>query len=291
MEDVTRRFGDLVAVDGISLEIGRGEIVAVLGANGAGKTTMLELLLGLVRPQCGVVRVLGEAADAAVARGAVGAMLQHSGLPARARVVELVELVRGFFRDPLPLDEVFSLCALEQVAERPVEALSVGQRQRVTLALAAAGRPVLLVLDEPTSAMDVAGRRAFWSRASDYVGQERSIVFSTHQLEEAAEAADRVVVLSHGRIVADASPVELRERAGMVGSVRFAADGVPLELLERLPAVQGMEVSKGRVTLRTVDPDRTLRALQERVEPVAGLEISRGGLEEAFLDISAGRQP
>lgn len=207
LSQVTCRFRGVAAVEDLSLEVGRGEIVALLGPNGAGKTTTLELLLGLLRPDRGVVRLLGAAPAVAIARGGVGAMLQAGGLPSRARVVELVQLVRALHPQPLALDEALALCDLEAVSQRPVEALSVGEQQRVRLALAFAGRPELLVLDEPTATLDVGVRRSFWSRAAEYVAAGRSIVMATHHLDEAQGVADRLLMLSGGRLVADEAVV------------------------------------------------------------------------------------
>jgi ABC-2 type transport system ATP-binding protein len=154
------------------------------------------------------------------------------------------------------------------------------------MALALAGRPELLVLDEPTAAMDVAARRAFWSAARGYVESGRSLVFATHRLEEADEVADRVVVMAGGRVVADGDPAEVRALAGGASTVRFAADGVPLEGLDRLPAVEAVETARGRVTLRTHDPNRTVRALLESVPAVQELEVAATALEEAFVELT-----
>ncbi|HEV2724530.1 MAG TPA: ABC transporter ATP-binding protein [Thermoleophilaceae bacterium] len=287
--EVTRRRGDALAVEDLSLEIGPAETVALLGPNGAGKTTTLELMLGLVRPDRGLVRVLGTAPGTAIARGAIGAMLQEGGLPARAGVAELVDLVRGLYPRPLALGDVLVLCDLGELAERRVEALSGGERQRVRLALAVAGGPELLVLDEPTAAMDVAARLSFWKRSADYVSGGRSLVFATHRLEEAEAVADRIVMLSRGRVVADASPEELKASIGVRARVGFFRDRVPLELVERLPAVDRVEVVEGRVTLQTFDPDRTLRALLELVPELDGLEVNGPRLEEAFLALTEGQ--
>lgn len=285
LSNVTCRRGGALAVDDLSIDVRRGESVALLGPNGAGKTTTLELLLGLVQPQAGVVHVTGSAPRDAIARGRVGAMLQSGGLPPRATVVELVELVRGLYPHPLPLDDALALCDLRHVAGRRVETLSGGEQERVRLALSVAGGPELLVLDEPTAAMDVSARRAFWARASEYVAEGRSLVFASHRLEEADGVANRVVVLSHGRVVADAAPDELKASMAVGGSVRFSAGGVPLQALERLPAVDAVELDDGRVTLHSFDPDRTLRALLERVPEIDGLEVTRPRLEDAFLGL------
>jgi ABC-2 type transport system ATP-binding protein len=286
LSGVGRRFGAVIAVDAVSLEVRRGETVALLGPNGAGKTTVLETMLGLRRPDRGTIRVLGTSPAKATAGGRVGAMLQEGGLPAGARVAELIDLVRRLYPKPLALAAALRLTDLERLADRRVERLSGGEQQRVRLALALAGRPELLVLDEPTAAMDVAARRAFWSAAGRYVAGGRSLVFATHRLEEADEVADRVVVLARGRVVADGKPAEVKARAGGSSMLRFSADGVPLEVLERLPAVDGVELARGRVGLRTGDPDRTVRALVDAVPVLEGLEGTGTELEEAFVALT-----
>jgi ABC-2 type transport system ATP-binding protein len=286
LSGVARRFGDVIAVDDVSLAVRRGEMVALLGPNGAGKSTLLEMVLGLRRPDRGAIRVLGTSTAKATAGGRVGAMLQEGGLPPGTRVAELVDLVRRMYPRPLALAEALRLTGLEPLAERRVERLSGGEQQRVRLALALAGRPELLVLDEPTAAMDVAARRSFWSAARLYVAGGRSLVFATHRLEEADDVADRVIVMAGGRVVADGEPAEIKARAGGSSTVRFAADGVPLEILERLPAVERAETAHGRVSLRTRDPDRTVRALMDAVPAAQGLEVTGTELEEAFVALT-----
>ena len=283
---VTRLFGDIAAVEDLSLEIGPGETVALLGPNGAGKTTAVELMLGLRRPDAGRVRIFGGSPVDAIASGRVGAMLQEGDLPPGAKVGELVDLVRGLYPRPLPLADALRLGDVEEIADRRVERLSGGQRQRVRLAIALAGGPEVLVLDEPTAAMDVAARRSFWSAAGEYVSDGRSLVFATHRLEEADEVADRIVVMAGGRLVADGSPDAVKATASGRGAVSFRGNGIPIEALQRLPAVEEVELARGRMTLRTADPDRTVRALLDRAPQIEGLEVAAPRLEDAFLALT-----
>jgi ABC-2 type transport system ATP-binding protein len=286
LEGVTRRYGPVTAVDGLSLGIGRGQTVALLGPNGAGKTTAVELLLGLIKSDAGTVRLFGGPPADAVAAGQVGVMLQDAGLPQGTTVAELIGLIRGLYPQPLPLAETLQLTDLDGVAGRQVQRLSGGQRQRVRLALALAGDPELLVLDEPTAALDVDARRAFWQRLGGAVAAGRTVLFATHRLEEADAVADRVVVISGGRLVADGTPDQVKAQAAGRSMVSVAADGLAREVLERLPAVERVEADRGRLTLHTSDPDQTVRALLQRAPHVQGLEVTRAGMEQAFLSLT-----
>jgi ABC-2 type transport system ATP-binding protein len=285
-DGVMRRYGQVTAVDHLSLGIQRGQTVALLGPNGAGKTTTVELLLGLTNPDAGVVHLFGGPPADAVAAGRVGAMLQDAGLPQGARVAELVGLVRSLYPEPLSLADTLRLADLEDVANRRVERLSGGQRQRVRLALAVAGNPELLVLDEPTAALDVDARRTFWHRVRAYVSTGRTVLFATHRLEEADAVADRVVVIAGGRLLVDGTPDQVKAQAAGRSTISMAADGLPRELLENLPAVQTVRQDRGRLTLSTSDPDATIRALLQQAPHVQGLEVTRAGMEEAFLHLT-----
>jgi ABC-2 type transport system ATP-binding protein len=285
-DGITRRYGQVTAVDHLSLGIQRGQTVALLGPNGAGKTTTVELLLGLINPDAGVGGLFGGPPADAVAAGRVGAMLQDAGLPQGARVAELVGLVRRLYPEPLSLQDTLRLADLEDVANRRVERLSGGQRQRVRLALAVAGNPELLVLDEPTAALDVDARRTFWHRVRGYVSAGRTVLFATHRLEEADAVADRVVVIADGRLLTDGTPQQVKAKAGGRSTVSVAAAGLPPGVLEGLPGVVAVEQGRGRLTLSTSDPDATVRALLQRVPQVGGLEVSRAGMEEAFLQLT-----
>ncbi|WNB85539.1 ABC transporter ATP-binding protein [Cellulomonas sp. ATA003] len=207
MSAVTKEYGQVRALDGLDLTVRRGEIVALLGPNGAGKTTTFELLLDLARPSDGRVEVLGGPPSAA--RGRVGAMLQGAGLPEQVTVRELVRLVGRSYPRAVPVDDVLERVRLTSRATRAVTTLSGGERQRLLLALALVGEPELLLLDEPTAAMDVVSRRSFWAQARTAVRHGATILFATHDMAEAEAVADRIVVIAGGRLIADGAPSEL----------------------------------------------------------------------------------
>jgi ABC-2 type transport system ATP-binding protein len=213
MRSVRKEYGDVVALFGVDLRVERGQIVALLGPNGAGKSTAFELLLGLIRPTDGEVTVLGRRPGGPV-RCRVGAMLQTAGLPEQVTVRELVRLIGRSYPAALPLDEVLQRAGLASRAGRMVTDLSGGERQRLQLAMAIVGGPEVLLLDEPTAAMDVASRRAFWDQARASVLDGATILFATHDLAEAATVADRIVVVHQGQVIAEGTPDELTDGGG-----------------------------------------------------------------------------
>ena len=281
---LTVRYGATVAVHDLDLSLPAGQTVALLGPNGAGKSTILNTALGLLRPAAGAVRVLGRSPQDAVRAGCVGAMLQHGGLPSEARVGEVIRLVRGNYPDPWPLEDLVATAGIGGLLGREVDALSGGQRQRVLLALALSGQAPLLVLDEPTSAMDVEGRRAFWTTMRELAGRGHTIVFATHHLEEADAVADRVVVVAGGRLVADGTAAQIK--AGTTGrTITFTAE--PGRLVEGLPGVTSAGRTGTRVSLTTHDVEATLRALLTDGGRLPDLEVRGASLEEAVLSLTS----
>lgn len=281
-----KSFGPVRALAGLELDVRRGETVALLGRNGAGKSTAIGLLLGLDAPDAGSVCLYGESPERAVRAGRVGAMLQEGrGVP-RLTVRELVTFVARTYPAPMPVAETLGLAGLTDLAGRRVERLSGGQAQRLRFAVALAGNPELLVLDEPTAALDVEARRAFCESMRAYARRGNTVLFSTHHLEEADAHADRIVVLDRGRVVADNTGEGLRRAAG--GSlVAFDLAGRPTGDLADLPGVIAVEVRGERARLRTRDPDATVLALA-RLDAVRGLEVTGPSLEDAFLALTAG---
>ena len=245
LRGLTKRFGSLRAVDDLSLEIRRGETVALLGPNGAGKTTTISMLLGLLAPDSGTVSVLGMTPTEAIQRGRIGAMLQEGSLMPGVRVGELLDYALSLSASPLTRKQLVATAGLEGLERRRLDRLSGGQTQRVRFALAIASEPEVLVLDEPTAAMDVEARHDFWANMREYTAAGRTVLFATHYLEEAEAFASRVVIISHGRIVADGTVAELKRNFG-VQTVRFTCEGGDVVALERLPGVREVEQAAPR---------------------------------------------
>ncbi len=283
---VRKSYGEVEALRGIDLRIGRGEAVAILGPNGAGKTTTLSLLLGMRRPTAGNVTLFGLSPLAYAARSRRGAMLQDSGVPGRLRVRELIALFRSYYPRPLGIDETLAIAGLSGEATAMASALSGGQRQRLYYALAICGDPDILFLDEPTVAMDVTSRRAFRETIVRYRERGRTIVLSTHFMDEAEEIARRVVVIDHGRVIADGTTAEIKAKASGK-RVSFSAHGrVDASAFLGLP-VDRLIVEGDRVRFTTAEPERVLSELFRRGVPVADLEVVGADLEEAFLSLTA----
>ncbi|MET9726495.1 ABC transporter ATP-binding protein [Streptomyces zaomyceticus] len=280
----TRSYGTVRALDGIDLTVRRGETVALLGRNGAGKSTAVSLLLGLDEPDAGRVELFGGTPEQAVASGRVGAMLQEGRATPRVTVREVVSFVARTYPSPMPVAEALALAGLTDFAERRVGRLSGGQAQRVRFAIALVGNPELIVLDEPTTALDVEARQEFWEAMRGYARRGNTVLFSTHYLEEADAYADRIVVLDAGRIVADGTAEDLKRAAGG-NLVSLDLAGSPTEWLATLPGVVSVEIRDDRARLRTEDSDATVRALAAR-DAIRSLEVTRASLNDAFLTLS-----
>lgn len=285
LTDVRKSFGAVRAVDGVTLSIAPGETVALLGPNGAGKSTTLDMLLGLAEPDSGRVSVFGRSAADAVASGAVGAMLQSGGLPDYLSVRELITVMASFYPRPLDVDEALEITGIADLGDRGTRKLSGGQTQRVRFALAIVANPDLLLLDEPTVAMDVQVRHEFWTTMRAYASRGKTVVFATHYLEEADAYADRIVLMARGRIVADGSVTQLR---AMTGQRRIRATlSAPLEQLRALPGVATAALHGEVAVLECDDSDAAIRALLASYPAARDIEIASAGLEQAFLALTA----
>ena len=280
----TKKYGAVEALRGVSLRIELGEVVAMLGPNGAGKTTSISLLLGLRKPTSGKALLFGLDPNKLDARSRVGVMLQESGIPQMLKVNETVDLFRSYYPKPMTRDRAIAMAGLEEKAGALVKELSGGQRQRLYFALAVCGDPDVLFLDEPTVGLDVEGRRSFIERIAEFAQLGRTVVLTTHYLEEADQLAKRVIVIDRGVVIADATPAEIKSKvAGK--RVRFVAPGLHEKNLDGLP-VTAVTIKDGRVQLLTNQPESVLRDLFQRGVEISDLEVSGADLEDSFISLT-----
>ncbi|MHB1475358.1 MAG: ABC transporter ATP-binding protein [Dermatophilaceae bacterium] len=283
---VHKSYGPVEALRGVDLRIESGECVVILGPNGAGKTTAVSLILGLRGPTSGQVRLLGLAPTDRAARSCRGAMLQDSGVPGLLTVRELIELFRSYYPYPLSVAETLRLAGLEKQAQVHASRLSGGQRQRLYFALAVCGDPAVLFLDEPTVSMDVAARRSFLETIARYGAQGKTVVLTTHFMEEADEVARRIVVIDRGRVIADGTPAEIKAMAAGK-RVRFrAADELDPGTFDGL-AVTGLALVDHSVRFLSNEPELVLAELFRRGTRITDLEVGGADLEEAFLALTS----
>ncbi|OLC20009.1 MAG: hypothetical protein AUH80_00235 [Chloroflexi bacterium 13_1_40CM_4_65_16] len=278
----SKRYGDVLAVDNVTLAINAGELVAMLGPNGAGKTTSIHLMLGLRNPTAGKARLFGLDPKDLKARSRIGVMLQESGVPGMLRVEELVRLFCSYYPRPLPVVQAIAMAGLEEKATTLVKDLSGGQHQRLYLALALCGDPEVLFLDEPTVGMDVEGRRRFLQEIGDLGARGRTIVLTTHYLEEADQLAQRVIVIDRGHVIADSSPAQIKARVAGKRITFTTTQQTDENMLAGLP-LNSQQVDDHRVRLLTNEPEAVLRELFRRGVEMRDLEVSGADLEEAFV--------
>ncbi|MFI7069185.1 ABC transporter ATP-binding protein [Micromonospora sediminicola] len=284
-EQVSRRYGEVLALDGVDLTVRSGELVGLLGPNGAGKSTLINLLVGLRRPTAGRVELLGGDPRDPASRRQLGVTPQETGLPGTLRVGEVVDFVSAHFPDPVPRGELLDRFGLTDQVRRQTGGLSGGQRRRLAVALAFVGRPRLVVLDEPTTGLDVEARHALWEAIRGFHAEGGTVLLSSHYLEEVEALAQRVVVIGHGRVLADDSVAAIRGIVG-VRRVSLVADDLPA-----LPGVVATERVDGRVHLLTADADQLVRDLVTTGVAFRDLEVRPTSLEEAFLAITADDRP
>ena len=281
---IHKYFGHVHAVDGVDLKITPGEIVAILGPNGAGKTSTIDIILGLSQPSSGRVSVLGMQPRQAISRGLISAVMQTGGLLKDLTVRETIEYTASLFASSQPVNEVLRGAGIADIADRRVGKCSGGEQQRLRFALALLSDPVLLVLDEPTTGMDVEGRRNFWATIRKDAEQGRTVLFATHYLEEADAYADRIVLLRHGRIVADGTSSQIKAMAAG-RTVRATLAGATEDLLRQVPGADTVEVRGDTVLVHSTDSDATARYLLTETS-AKDLEITARGIEDAFLALT-----
>jgi ABC-2 type transport system ATP-binding protein len=288
LHSVTKRYGPITALDNFSLELGAGEVVALLGPNGAGKTTAVRLLLGLIAPNTGSVRVLGRDPRDAETRTRIGAMLQVARVPEMLRVREHIDLFRSYYPHPLPAAEVLRIAKLEGIADQLFGKLSGGQKQRVLFGLALCGNPDLIFLDEPTVGMDIESRRGLWDQVRALSAAGKTILLTTHYLEEADMLANRIVVINRGKLLCEGTSAEIKNRVS--GRKIRCITQLDLEFLRTLPSVSDVQQDREAVVIVAEDPERVVREMLLRDETLQGLEVSSGALEDAFLELTRDRE-
>jgi ABC-2 type transport system ATP-binding protein len=277
--------GPVRAVRGIDIAISPGEVVALLGPNGAGKSTTIDVLLGLTKADSGSVELFGRPPATAIADGQVGAMLQTGSLLRDLTVREIVTVIGSLYANPVGVDDVLDQVGIGALADRRTQKLSGGETQRVRFAIALVTNPNLLVLDEPTAAMDVEGRHAFWTTMREFAARGKTVLFATHYLEEADAYADRAVLMARGRVVIDGPTTEIKAMVG-VRTIRATLPGADIAALARLPGVTSADGRGEAVVLRCSDSDAAVRALLQAYPEARDLEITGAGFEEAFIELT-----
>jgi ABC-2 type transport system ATP-binding protein len=284
-QGLSKSFGKVRAVRGLDVAFDRGSTVALLGPNGAGKTTTIDMMMGLTRPDAGTVSLFGHSPTQAVRAGMIGAMTQTGQLIDYLTVRELVSMMAAIYPAPLDVNEALQISGASAFAERQTRKLSGGETQRVRFAIALVADAELLVLDEPTVALDVEGRRDFWIAMRAFAARGKTVIFATHYLEEADAYADRIVLMSHGRIVADGAPTEIKATVGG-RIIRATLPNVELSRLQALHGVTNADRKGDAITLNCADSDATLRDLLATFASVHDIEVRGAGLEEAFLELT-----
>jgi ABC-2 type transport system ATP-binding protein len=281
---VSKSYGSTVALRDVSLTIKPGELVALLGPNGAGKTTAVKLLLGLLPPSSGTARVFGADPREAANRMRTGAMLQIARVPETLRVREHIDLFSSYYRTPMSYRDVIDVAGLRGVEERKFGDLSGGQRQRLLFALAICGDPDLLILDEPTVGLDIEARRGLWVQIRALLGRGKSVLLTTHYLEEADALANRVIVIDRGTIIAEGTPEQIKQRAA--GKRIRCRTALSVDEVRGIPFVSTVDVDEDDLVIGTPASDIVIRELLARDPGLSDLEITSAGLEEAFLALT-----
>jgi len=284
LEGVNKNYGAVRALRGVNFQVRAGEVVALLGPNGAGKTTAVKLLLGLMPPNAGKVRVFGGDPTNPENRMRTGAMLQVGRVPETLRVREHIDLFSTYYQKPMATAEILAAAGLEKLSDRKFGELSGGQRQRVLFALAICGNPDLLFLDEPTVGLDVEARRLLWDEIRQLVSRGKTVLLTTHYLQEADALADRIAVINKGEIIAQGSPAEIKALTS--GKKIRCVTRLSVGTLRQIPGVKEVKDDREAVEIHAAEAEPVVRELLARDATLSGLEISSAGLEEAFLALT-----
>lgn len=283
IEHLTKTFKGKKAVDDVSFSVHQGEVVAILGPNGAGKTTTILMMLGLLNPTAGSAQLFGQDTKTKEVRERIGVMLQEVSLMDGLKVKEILRLFRSYYPNPLPLETLLKITGLEESdLKRRVEKLSGGQKRRVAFALALAGNPDLLFFDEPTVGMDIAARKSFWENIQHLKKQGKTILFSTHYLQEADDIADRIILFQNGVIKADGTPDDMKRQLTKQSVSFLTKDVLPKKFFLQEPFVSDCFVKDGRMVILTDDTDAVLAKIYAEQLEVRDIRVEKGRLEEAF---------
>jgi len=284
VRNVKKSYGDVVALRNLNLDVRAGELLALLGPNGAGKTTLVRMLLGLARPDSGRVSVFGNDPYQGEIQARLGALLQVGRVPETLKVREHIDLFSSYYPSPLPLKETFEIAGLADIKDRPFGELSGGQKQRVLFGIAICGNPDLLFLDEPTVGLDVEARRLMWTQIRSLIARGKTVLLTTHYLNEADALADRILVLDEGAIIAEGTPSEIKARA--MGKQIRCNSRLTLEEIRLIPGVLSVKADRNSFELQVNAAEPVVRELLQRDAWLADLEVTNAGLEEAFLALT-----
>ena len=286
LDNVTKKYGAITALDGLSLALRPGEIVALLGPNGAGKSTAVRLLLGLSAPTRGTARIFGGDPRDAATRTRIGAMLQVGAIPKTLKVKEHIDLFRSYYPNSLSMAEIVRIAQLEGLEDRLFQALSGGQKQRLLFGLAMCGDPEIVFLDEPTVGLDIEARRGLWEQISSLAARGKTVLLTTHYLEEADALAHRIIIINKGQVVSEGTPQEIKSRSAL-RKIRCVT-ALSAAQIWTLPGVVDVVLAGGTTTVTAGNPEQVLRTLLAWDEELSELEIVSPGLEDAFLALTRG---
>jgi len=298
LSTITKRYSNgVLALDNLSLELHRGQIVALLGPNGAGKSTAVRLLMGLSSPTSGDARIFGADPRNTAARLRTGVMLQVGRAPEMLRVREHIAIFRGYYPHPTPYADLIKAAGLEGLEDRMFGQLSGGQKQRVFFALALAGDPDLIFLDEPTVGLDIEARRLMWAQIRSLAARGKTVLLTTHYLEEADALAHRIIVINQGRVVCEGTPAEVKSFGAAVSGIGAGSTikiircvtTLTADHLLKMPSVSSVETVDTLTVITSTQPESTLREMLALDQHLHSLEVQSPALEDAFLALTKDR--